>query len=1195
MRSVSTLMVAAGVLLGGGVLWQTVSIASVRLRRSRWIVAGLTLYSLAEFVHAFVSATALRTALAQPGLLPWLPTLLNGITIGGFVILPLAWIVSVVRSGIPRFRSGPTWPWASQAVALTTCLALLITSIFDVRPGSDQARLLAPEQRAALLDNSLRAIQDGEHDSPRDSWDPNYVVSTLGRDPEALFRWVRNNTYWIPYRGVLRGPVGTLMDRQGNSLDRALLLATLLEKAGQNVRLAHSQLPQRIARELLPDLVANRAIAFGSKVSGQAPEWDTAVQTVAAQYQLDKVELEETLRAQKATLNGVATSLQTRVADQTKRLLAMVERPDPLVDWTHRFDTAMNALRDHWWVERQNGDGWIDMDLLHPDEKSGAALASATDTIAAQNLPAELYHEITFRVISEQWSSGVLKQRTALEHRLRPADVITESVALQFWPSELLGSASGDSDPISDWRSSLLTQKRWAAMLSVGRQVVASTTLLDDGGDPATQGGGGGAMGGLGSAVANALGGRSESNTDQRTLLSGVWLEYEIRAPGEPARTTRRTVFDLLGAAARASSAPTLVLDETKKLKRSLALSMHTEILPLPCEPDPAFIAHIVSANALGSGEILRDVVRNDFSVDLQKSKQQLTDTGPGVSMLAPLAAARLVLNRSAAHIFYDRPNIITRHSYLVATENGLTVRDATDIVSNEVGVDLAVRDAFAVRLEQGVIDTNGEAAFEMRPAGGNVGEAFAQSRGWFTLKPSERSGLDLAGDSKDFRQDLAQELDRGYTVVAPRATVREGAARFDGWWRIDPRTGDALGVANGWGAQLAEHARIYVMNTLAVMAFEFHLCMAFPQAVNFLKAANDIYFHSWHPSWTKYTPHRKARDVANATKNMCLVQAIVSGFVATLPLLLMTLQYSRWGRRAALLNELRAPAEPPPMSPLSSTGGGPDSFPSGPPSRPPSKQPPSRGGPPTNSGSPGPNSSEPSAPPSQPPKPPCDSASSATPARVPTQLPLRNDPTAEEVRDAMKAALDADKAFSQANREFVQYQARRWNYDHPDAYEPGSTLPRYDPSEPHASTYDPTVAQQLLDRANELDYASVKATNNFYKLYGDYKFWNPKDSPFTPAAGGCGSGAEAAPLSSSPAPVPGVPFGPRGTQPLSPGGPPPGTAPAGGNHGTPSLGPNGTQPLSPGGPPPGTAPPGIDPMGRSVGGLASAVGSMGK
>ena len=46
----------------------------------------------------------------------------------------------------------------------------------------------------------------------------------------TTFRSVRSHTVWVPYRGLLRGATGVLMDRRGDSLDRAELLAMRLER-----------------------------------------------------------------------------------------------------------------------------------------------------------------------------------------------------------------------------------------------------------------------------------------------------------------------------------------------------------------------------------------------------------------------------------------------------------------------------------------------------------------------------------------------------------------------------------------------------------------------------------------------------------------------------------------------------------------------------------------------------------------------------------------------------------------------------------------------------------------------------------------------------------------------------------------------------------------------------------------------------
>src|SRR5438876_9426384 len=94
-------IVAAGVVMAGLVLWRTAGI-----RRARWIVAGLTAYGAAAFLHAMLTGVALGAALTGHGLFQRLPYALQGAFLGGFVILPLGWIASMAQAGIPRFRRG---------------------------------------------------------------------------------------------------------------------------------------------------------------------------------------------------------------------------------------------------------------------------------------------------------------------------------------------------------------------------------------------------------------------------------------------------------------------------------------------------------------------------------------------------------------------------------------------------------------------------------------------------------------------------------------------------------------------------------------------------------------------------------------------------------------------------------------------------------------------------------------------------------------------------------------------------------------------------------------------------------------------------------------------------------------------------------------------------------------------------------
>src|SRR5687767_11039109 len=258
----------------------------------------------------------------------------------------------------------------SRSRSALAALVLLTSGLVAwlLRPGSplrDNAASLSersPEERTALLEQSLRAVEDGLRHAPRDRWDVAYVVAAVGRDADSLRRWVHENTAWIPYRGTLRGPVGVLMDRQGNSLDRAMLLAALLTEAGHETRLARTELEAERAEGLLPDLVARRAnlaldevVTHGSGVA--------TVRESAAEYQLDVADIERVVDGYETGTARLLSDLERRVPDQATRLISSIAAPDAHAEWLTRRDSALATLRDYWWVQTRSGESWLDLEL----------------------------------------------------------------------------------------------------------------------------------------------------------------------------------------------------------------------------------------------------------------------------------------------------------------------------------------------------------------------------------------------------------------------------------------------------------------------------------------------------------------------------------------------------------------------------------------------------------------------------------------------------------------------------------------------------------------------------------------------------------------------------------------------------------------------------------------------------------------
>ena len=195
----------------------------------------------------------------------------------------------------------------------------------------------------------------------------------MGRDPDKLFSWVRDNTYWVPYQGCLRGPIGVLMDRLGSSLDRALLLAELLRLSGQNVRLAHAQLPEQTAQEIEPKIRAVPKNPLPASPLNSKKETEEVIAKLAKEFKLNANQLHEDLDGTRLQAAKMAENAAQRVTEQTPAIAKAIGIPsdkDAKTRGARQSADRIAALRDHWWVQQQGMRKiWVDLDPLLPDAR----------------------------------------------------------------------------------------------------------------------------------------------------------------------------------------------------------------------------------------------------------------------------------------------------------------------------------------------------------------------------------------------------------------------------------------------------------------------------------------------------------------------------------------------------------------------------------------------------------------------------------------------------------------------------------------------------------------------------------------------------------------------------------------------------------------------------------------------------------
>ena len=677
------------------------------------------------------------------------------------------------------------------------------------------------ERRLSALDDALKAV-------PRDTFDPRTIVESVGNDPLALFRWVREKTTLVPYCGVLRSTAGVLMDRLGNSLDRALLLHSLLTIAGHTARLAHGRLPDsQVAALLARPRTSRRQPDSQPGESGAKAE--SFLRDLARRHQLDEAELVHTSNRLASEQRAVFVRVSGRAERQAAEIFDRVR--DLRLQNQAESAEREKALRDHWWVQQASGEGWIDLDPTWPDAAPGVALTTALATLVPDEIPVDLFHTVTIRVIVERLVAGRASESVALEHTIRPFELLGRRIVLwqvpMHWPET--NAFAGAEDPVRALRDRLAAESEWLPVLAAGDHRITQWSIHESGNLHAAPGTGrertgaaGGLAGGLFGAFAGEQTGRS---SDEDSQFSAEWIECEITSPSRPPRKIRREVFDLTGPANRAAGiVPASPPNDEQRFERSLAMFRQLDLLLQPCDMDAEFLVHLLGQSLLSNRDTLLRLLRLERPADIGKGFQALGRLDPVPAPVYFLAAARHAANR-AQTVYLDRPNILGYlHGLRAGSGASVTAYQGFDIVTNEVATWSAdAEESFRDRLRHGVLDTN----LETLGAGGcgapmqNTSEQYDVSRGkgvaWIAVASSSDPAWRRIALPRDVRERLERALANGHVAIVPRDPERARGPTGIGWWRVDRRTGGVVGVGpHGEGQGMSETV-LHIVDVVAV------------------------------------------------------------------------------------------------------------------------------------------------------------------------------------------------------------------------------------------------------------------------------------------------------------------------------------------------------------------------------------------
>jgi hypothetical protein len=804
-------------------------------------IGAAAVYSLVAFGLALADHTSYPALFHGGAAWARLPRWLQGTWIGAFGILPLA-VLRELGLAASRLRArGGVRPAASTAAALAAAFVVALATVIGPTNAAGPAGSPAiagstgpagaggsvaqedPTSAAPIagslssvwesptadkIERISRALQATAKAIPRDTFDPRSIVEKIGRDPDALVAWVRDNTSLVPYRGALRGPVGVLMDRVGSSLDRASLLAELLASAGHESRLAHATLSAMQAQDLLSRMSAPPP----DRLNPPPPGGGDRFLPLAVQEGIPQDALLAGASARRAAYDAGIAEARRRVAEQGPLLTAAVTGLRKPVD-AASANESISAAGDYWWVQTKDPSGWRDLDpgpiAARPEDLAGlrAETFERREAGGAFNLPPRHYHEIELRVVIEACQQGRVTRRVVLRHVLRPADLAGQSVTVfnipRKWPKvpDFWSSFRPNHDML---RANLAAQTRWTPVLRVGRQLIQQSSFNADGRLEVPKSGGsdkvGAASGGMLSAFGGATGG-GETETQGPSILTAEWIEFEIRVPGRRTDVARHEVFDLIGPSARASGVipKSLTVDDRQRFETGLALLAPIDVLALSSRMSPDYVMY-------RSVELLIEPYQAWLALASERDSSRQTEKATALlkqdvqlSPLYSVALARTRVSPVAAQVYTDSPNLLVGRSR--ATVDGVgrvASRQLADFVRNDIAVVTTNEDPFATRVLQGLADTAAEYfAYRDSPGCENTTTVLARAAGLaqVVLSSAGDSRLASLGVSADTRARLRGDLQQGNVAVLPAVPIAVGGAQRIGWFSVRPADGRAIGV----------------------------------------------------------------------------------------------------------------------------------------------------------------------------------------------------------------------------------------------------------------------------------------------------------------------------------------------------------------------------------------------------------------
>jgi len=595
---------------------------------------------------------------------------------------------------------------------------------------------------------------------------PAELVARAGRDPQAILAYIRQHLSVDNYGGALRGPAGTLLAGAGNSVDLMLLMRAAIHVIDPNISVRFMRAPISApppARRVAEPPMSPEELA---QLSGAS---------------VDEVR-EDTVEA------SVLTSLQALDA-QIKEESQWLERQAAGI--TQMQSPGVPA--EHWWLRAQVGSAWVDLDpVLEPSDPVHA------QGVEEQALPEALYHRMAIRLVLERATGNTVTDELLYGHEWRTADISGEIISVALAPESLAPE---------ELLLKLPEAKRFQAEIRAPDGVQWSRVFDLEGAVYRAEGSqfvkqSEAGVSETGRDVERILGGGGTRGAATTRALTGLRLEVDVTAPGEPTRTHRRWIVDRLDREALARGQVVIPPEWVDLTALRLALLTSYRMMPVTGPIGDAMIAQDFTTLALDPH--VREAARKFF----EEGRAVVPDNLDAAAVIHRLRLAHVVhiaqtfgRRGDVSAVVFARPGMLLYRESLLPSQGGVAFEVAIDVMAPGI-----VPSAMSSAARYGAALSHGEGlALDASPASTPAGKLAAARQAGTRFRVIRTSGdASTLRWPATARARLAEQVAGGFVALAPDVESRDAAAVA--WWRIDPRDGVPVATAsNGEGQTASE------------------------------------------------------------------------------------------------------------------------------------------------------------------------------------------------------------------------------------------------------------------------------------------------------------------------------------------------------------------------------------------------------